>query len=198
MKAQKDGWSTLELTEIIRVNQLVRRHIDLAGFQAWYEELSPSEQCTLIYALFEFAYQAGVDEDVWEQTLDQIHVEDNLALSVLSSLLRRSSRERKLKDWIGLKRWLLNSSDMERLDALKIAVYLFGIAEARVFNNEMKEYCNHWWHRDLLDERVVRAILEDPEYYKTSMKDDDPIKEGADGLKKWITDRLSGLLSRQR
>jgi hypothetical protein len=56
------------------------------------------------------------------------------------------------------------------------AVYLFGLAEGRVFAREAKESCNHWWHRDLLDPRVVAAILNDPHYYRTSLKDDEPIK----------------------
>jgi hypothetical protein len=46
----------------------------------------------------------------------------------------------------------------------------------RVYRGESKECCNHWWHRDLLDERVVRDLLSDPHFYLTAMKDDDRIK----------------------
>jgi hypothetical protein len=42
-----------------------------------------------------------------------------------------------------------------------------------------KESCNHWWHRDLLDDRVVEARLADPTFYNTSMKDDGGIKKSA-------------------
>jgi hypothetical protein len=57
-------------------------------------------------------------------------------------------------------------------------VYLFGTAEGRVYQGATREGCNHWWHRDLLDERVVQALLNDPQYWRTSMKDDDQIKKG--------------------
>ena len=32
----------------------------------------------------------------------------------------------------------------------RLFVYLFGIAEGAAYRSESKEWCNHWWHRDLL------------------------------------------------
>lgn len=47
-----------------------------------------------------------------------------------------------------------------------------------MYRGESPEYCNHWWHRDLLDERVVQDLLNDPRYYVTAMKDDARIQGG--------------------
>ncbi len=81
-----------------------------------------------------------------------------------------------ISDLVGLHAWLLELSETDRLIVFALAVYLFGKAEGRVYRQEEKQWCNHWWHRDLLDERVVNAILNDPMFYTTAMKDDDGIK----------------------
>lgn len=70
-------------------------------------------------------------------------------------------------------------AEHERFTVFTMAAHLFSVAEGRVFRAETKAGCNHWWHRDLLDDRVAQAILNDPEYYNTSMKDDDEIKQSA-------------------
>ena len=44
--------------------------------------------------------------------------------------------------------------------------------EARAFAAETEGSCNHWWHRNLADPAVEADILQDPEFYKTSMRTD--------------------------
>jgi len=46
----------------------------------------------------------------------------------------------------------------------------------KVFHNETVASGNHWWHRHLLDPRVVGNITTDPEDYRSSMKQDASIK----------------------
>jgi hypothetical protein len=172
MKKVEDGWFHLELVEVIRMNQLVRGKIDLDGFTAWYEQLSQPEQCMLIYQTVEFAYRAGVDEGVWSMALVAINLENNHPIiEQVLSFLRRSFPE-----WTHFHNWLAQLSDSDRLTIFNLAVYLFGIAEGRAYGNEEQSCCNHWWHRDLLDERVVRDLLRDPKFHMTSMKDDERIK----------------------
>lgn len=40
MKYATDGSASLELSDIIRVNQLVRNQIDFDGFKEWYDSLA--------------------------------------------------------------------------------------------------------------------------------------------------------------
>ena len=172
MKEIENGWFHFELGEILRVNQLIRGEINLAGFKAWYEQLSQPEQCAFIYQLVEFAYQAGVDEGVWRESLDAAALQSgDLLVEQAAGFLRRNFPE-----WSDFHDWLRKLPDSDRLAVFTLSVYLFGIAEGRVYRNEEKAWCNHWWHRDLLDERVVQDILNNPKFYMTSMKDDDRIK----------------------
>ena len=77
-----------------------------------------------------------------------------------------------LHDWTGFNSWLRGLSVQDKNATFLVAVFLFGVAEGTVFRNETVASCNHWWHRDPLDARVVDAIRNDPEYYRTSMKHD--------------------------
>ena len=162
-----------ELAETIRVNQLVRDKIDLAGFTAWYEQLSVPEQRALIIALIFFAEQAGgLSDDVWFETLALTNLEStNPLFENQAAFLRKLITE--IDDF---DEWLAKLSNADKFAVFTFIVHLFGVAEGKIYRKEQKDWCNHWWHRDLLDERVVQDILNDPKYYMTSMKDDDRIK----------------------
>ncbi|NRA69270.1 MAG: hypothetical protein HRU19_32670, partial [Pseudobacteriovorax sp.] len=45
----------------------------------------------------------------------------------------------------------------EREKSFKLLVSLLGVSDGRRRSEEV--YCNHWWHRDLSDDEVVRDIL---------------------------------------
>lgn len=74
MKHHEDGWISLELSEVIRVNQLVRGRINFNDFKGWYDSLPVSEQCALVVKLCEFAYQAGFDEEVYNEALSEANI----------------------------------------------------------------------------------------------------------------------------
>jgi Family of unknown function (DUF5958) len=163
----------LELAEIIKVNQLVRDRIDFRGFEEWYEALSIPQQIALINTLFDFAYEAGVSENIWNESLPLTNFQNENELVVQLKLFHND--EIHTHSWSDYKRWIKELTDTERFNVFKIAIYLFGTAEGRVFKSESKTYCNHWWHRDLLNTRVVESILNDSSYYATSMRDDDRV-----------------------
>jgi len=130
--------------------------------------LDTDAQVALTGELCHCAYQAGVDESICRQASQAAGlVEDEGFLELL----------RKVKDSRGLNvggfvRWLRSGEDSTRTRAFKYFVYLFGEAERRVLRAEDMQTCNHWWHRNLEDKRVVESILADPGYYKTSPRDD--------------------------
>ena len=172
MKEHEEQWFSLELPEIIKVNQLIRRDINVEGFNSWYEQLSVPERCALIYSLFEFAYQAGFDENIYAEALSAANLEtDHPLIGKFKTFIGKN-----YPDWLSFHKWIMELPEAGRFEIFTLAVHLFGRAEGRVFRNEQKEWCNHWWHRDLLDERVVNSILNNPEFYMTSMKDDEKIK----------------------
>jgi hypothetical protein len=159
------------LADLIRMNQLVRARIDLDGFQAWYETLPLEGRGALTYMLCEFAHQAGVHESTWDEAL---------AASGLPSsdpVVRRLWAARRDEfQAFPLYEFVRAAPEKDLPTVFRLFVYLFGIAERAVYRAESKMWCNHWWHRDLLDERVVQDLLADPHYYKTAMKDDARIK----------------------
>ena len=161
----------MELPDLIRLNQLVRRTIDFDGFENWFQELSPNDRRTLVFTLSEFAQQAGVDNEVLESAVAYADwSSDHPSLKHVQALRQDNAMAIRLYDWIqGL-------SDTQLHEHLRFFVALFGTAERRVFSNEREEWCNHWWHRDVLDDRVVQDLLKNPKFYRTSMKDDAKIK----------------------
>ena len=167
----------MSLDDAIKINQLIRSRIDFEGFNAWYAALSPRQRDSLTTTLFIFAYQAGVDEHTWQQAAaiggftHRTELVENIRSFHLTDI--------GLHDWSGFNSWFDALSASDRAATFAVAVFLFGVAEGAVFRNETVDSCNHWWHRDLLDARVVNAIRNDPEFYRTSMKHDAPIKSTA-------------------
>ena len=160
----------MSLHEIIKINQLVRGRIDIDGFKEWYRQLSTHEQLDLINYLHEFAYQAGANDHTWADVLSLAELGRDVVIA--QNIKSFHVAELGLHLTGDFHSWLENLSEDDRYTTFVILVYLFGLAEGSVFRNETINSCNHWWHRNLLDSRVVEAILGDPEYYRTSMKDD--------------------------
>jgi hypothetical protein len=164
-----------KLTDLIRVNQFVRGRIDYKGFRAWYAVLPAEQQRALTYLLCEFAFQAGVTAELWDEALaaSGLPPSDPVVQRVLSA-------GRGELPVLRLYEFVVAVPDDNLPTVFRLFVYLFGTAEGRVYRGESKECCNHWWHRDLLDERVVRDLLSDQRFYMTAMKDDDRIKGRAE------------------
>ncbi len=158
----------IDKADVIRMNQLVRRRVNYEGFWAWYQELATDEQAALITALCHYAYQAGVNESIHDRACHA----GGFAHDDEFVLMMKKIQDRGGLNIGGLTEWLGSVEADTRVRALKFFVYLFGEAEQQAMAKEDRQHCNHWWHRNLEDERVVQNILNDPEYYKTSPRDD--------------------------
>ena len=158
----------LERADLIRLNQLVRKQIDFEGFMRWYSSLEPNEQAALIGELCHCAYQAGVDESVYEEA-SRVSGFDRNDPDIL--VLKRVKTHGGLNVG-GLVEWLDSSAPEVRIKAFQWFVFLFGVAERRLIASEDPKFCNHWWHRNLDDSRVVESLLMDPDFHRTSPRDD--------------------------
>jgi Family of unknown function (DUF5958) len=167
MKLHENKW-ILELPDLIRVNQFVRHHINFYDFNLWYQELTLSQQQTLTNALCEFAYQAGVNDDICDEAFN---LSDLSSTQVAEQFL--SFHRKKHPDLWGIYQWIMRESEKELHSIFKLFVFLFGVAESKVYRAETKANCNHWWHRDLLNDRVAQDLLNNPRFYCTAMRDDD-------------------------
>lgn len=121
--------------------------------------------------LCEFAHQAGVTDATWAEALAVSSLP--AADPVVRQALALGRAEFPI---FGLHDFVLAVPENSLPVVFRLFVSLFGVAEGGVYRNEREEWCNHWWHRDLLDERVVRDLLSNPRYYSTAMKDDAAVK----------------------
>jgi hypothetical protein len=188
MRREPNGQVRLELADIIRVNQLVRGRIDTMAFADWYDSLDQQEQLVLSAALHDFARQAGVDARLHETAATAAGL----------------TRDHPAVRLVGPPEFTGQHTAPGPLDALRDApagtrraaftylVRLFGLAEQRALAAEGSE-CNHWWHRDVLDPRVVRDLLRDPEFYRTSKRDDRLVR----GWRRFMPRSLRRRLSRR-
>jgi hypothetical protein len=173
-----DGSVQMELADLICMNRLIRETIDLAGFQDWYACLAPGEQVVLLSELHLCAQQAGAREDTFDAAVETARMsKDHPLIMALSGFRGGIYRGEDPPNGLrGETEWLASLHSDERLLLLPVLVHCFGIAEGRVYAAEVAESCNHWWHRDLLDDRVVNDLLDDPRYQWTAMRDDERVK----------------------
>jgi hypothetical protein len=169
---EREGQWPVELPDLIRLNQLVRGRIDLPGFEEWHDALRPAQRVVLGDVLFTFAHQAGVLDADYGEALAVAGVP---AGHPVARRLDEARRERHFPS-LFVPRLLTTLDEADVRVAVRLFAALFGIAEGRVYRRETPGCCNHWWHRDLLDDRVVQDLLADPNYFRTSMRDDDRAK----------------------
>lgn len=162
----------MDLADLISLNRLVRGTINFSGFDQWFEGLSNEKRRILVHTLSGFAHEAGVDDAVFHSAVTAAALSESDATVIHIRSLRRDDGLTELR----IDKWIESVSDEELPQLARFLFALFGTAEGRVFSAESKDWCNHWWHRDILDDRVVQDILNDPKFYMTSMKDDARIK----------------------
>ena len=160
-----------ELADLIRVNQLVRGRTNFEGFQAWYDAIAPDQRQSLACLLCELAHQAGVDDGIWDEALTASGV------TATEPVVRRVLAAGRMEFPVSrLYELIIALPEKDLPTVFRLVVHLFGTAEGKVYRADTLAWCNHWWHRDLLDDRVVRDLLGDPEFYMTAMKDDIRVK----------------------
>ena len=177
MRDVGNDWLALELHELIRLNQLVRRETDLVALGDWIAELSVLEQCAVARTAFELAFQAGNPFDFRDEALAAV------GMTATDDSVRRidAAVSRGMFDGYAFHAAFTNLTPAEVGAIIRYCVSLFGFAERRAFEAEDESSCNHWWHRDLTDPAVVDAILADPEYFYTSRRDDRSVEGRTDG-----------------
>jgi len=154
----------LDRCDLIRINRLVRGKIDISGYRDWYGSISRAEQITLTFGLYTLTVHTGFHVQLSDKAVETSGVPLKLA-EVLKLLVCDGSLGK-------LRAWLEAASNEDTDAAFPLFVHLFGESEAAVMAIETKETCNHWWHRDLLDPRVIADLMSNPNWHGTSPKDD--------------------------
>jgi hypothetical protein len=158
----------MDREDLIRINRLVRGNFDVLGYRDWYDAVSKDEQIALMFALYTFSVQTGLHIQLLDKAVKNSGT--SLKLAELIQDLVAGGTLGKLRIWLG------SASDDDRRDALPLFVQLFGESEAAVMALETEETCNHWWHRDLLDPKVIADLMSNPNWSATSRKDDHKLR----------------------
>lgn len=173
MKRIDDKWVRFELPDLIRLNRLIRGGIDLDRYINWFEELDLLERKALLDTLIAYACETHLDRATYDEAIALAPRDDDW-FSRLTTLMwpEEAESDPRFNGLFVVRAKIAEMSSTEQRRTLPWAVYIFGLSEGRVYANETPESCNHWWHRDLTDERVVKDLLSNPNYAITSMKDD--------------------------
>jgi hypothetical protein len=157
MKPYSDELAEVEVSDLIRINQLVRGATDTAGLGQWYGSLAHPEQTTLIVTLMDFAHQARPQKGEWHRAIETAGLVTN---PELVERLRAYVDDQYYSKEDGFHyNWLHTASEPDRAAAFWFAAHLFGFAARRQLRSCQCDGRYHWWHRGLTDERVVRELL---------------------------------------
>ena len=157
----------LNLPSLIRMNRSVRGTLQVDELERWWHDAPRPERDALTFSLFFCAKEAGIKGWMLDDALRSAGLsgEDDGVLQAVAAT--RGAAEAAV-----FYSWIPGASDESQQRAFRFGYHVFGLAEGEVFRAETPETCNHWWHRDLLDPRVVADLLADPRYYLTSRATD--------------------------
>ncbi len=148
----------LELTEVIRINQLLHTY-DFAACKSWYDSLPQKEQCALVTWLYRYGNETYPTSTDYQYALATTRIICSPELQSFAEAI--TQREPAKSNWVILSHfpsWINTVDDQERSQALALFFYIFchSDQQRRIFCGN---HCHHWWHQDLSDPEVVARLL---------------------------------------
>jgi hypothetical protein len=148
----------MTIDDRILINQLAQRTVDIETGIRWFESLAPEPvegNSSKRAALQEICY-----------FIAQSHPRpDEISAAIGKSGLKKSVTPCVLLAKDGDPRMHLakiaSLPDPELLRSFRLLIALLGVSDARRRREELPGRCNHWWHLDLSNEDVLRAIRRD-------------------------------------
>lgn len=141
----------LTLSNLILLNQYAQGIVTRQEVEKWFLSLAENEKQSSVKEVWILATQALVTEgDIPKATevagLKSTHTPVVMILNGDVPFYKRGYRLSELKGIV------LNQ-------AFWFVLECFALAERRRKEKEGTTECNHWWHKDLSDERVIKEIL---------------------------------------
>jgi hypothetical protein len=142
----------LNLLNLILLNQYVQGIVTRQEVDKWFLSLEENKKQFSVKELWILATQAQVIEGDIPKAMELAGLRpSNIPVIMVSkgevSFHKRGYKLSKLKGTV------LNQ-------AFWFVLECFALAERRRKEKEGTRECNHWWHKDLSDERVIKEILE--------------------------------------
>lgn len=141
----------MTIDEEILVNQLAQRVVEMKVGESWFAGLRESTQRSVLRELNVFIVNASP------------HSEDAANAVALSGLKSTFIPCVLLTTGPSLQHQLAKISNLPRAElgkAFPLLIALLAVADTRRRTTPLNT-ANHWWHRDLRDERVLDAIRQE-------------------------------------
>lgn len=157
-KPDDDGFQHwgLDLEDQIKMNRLIQGSIEFDGFRQWYDTLSDNERVALTCSLFDYGREYFEPAD-WNRAVNLAGLSSDSPLVEKLLSLRHGDDWRAGYDTRGLFQWIKGLDANDRSSVFTLAVSVFGINEGGRFES-CKGHCDHWWHQDLKDPKVVEEL----------------------------------------
>jgi len=146
-KEEKMRFLTIE--EEIIINQHSQGLHTLDEMACWFETYDLPDKRNLISKLFFMTVQSHPTYDEIKQSAESI--KKITSPSAVKLLNRNKPFEKFGSEICGLP-------EKELLIGFKILLLTLAKADSRRKDNELPEFCNHWWHKDLSDEEYLQAL----------------------------------------
>lgn len=145
-------FKALTLPKLILLNQYVQQVVTRQEIDKWFLSLEENEKQSSVKEVWILATQAQVAEGDVLQAAKEAELKPTHT-PVVMLLANKLPLYRRGYELANMKGSVLNQAFLLTLEC-------FVLAERRRKEKEDMKNCNHWWHKDLSDERVIKEILE--------------------------------------
>lgn len=142
----------LTIQELLLLNQYVQGVVSKSEVTKWFLALKETEKQSVVKNIWALAIQAQVIESDIQDAIGAAGLKPTQTPVVMISKGNISLHNR------GYKLSMLKDTVLNQ--AFFLILECFAIAERRRKEKEDPLNCNHWWHKDLSDERIIKEILE--------------------------------------
>jgi hypothetical protein len=143
----------LMIEELLFLNQYIQNVVQREAINNWFLSFDEMDRQAVVSGIWVLAWQArAVRSDFAEAAvaagLNPTH----------TPVVAASNKETQFR-YVGFKLAALKGPVLEQ--AFWFSLELYALAERRRKREKCSAGCNHWWHKDLSDKRVVKKILKD-------------------------------------
>ncbi|HYE68779.1 MAG TPA: DUF5958 family protein [Anaerovoracaceae bacterium] len=142
----------LTMKELILLNQYVQGVVKRLEIVNWFSSLPEDDKRSVVKSVWLLAVQAQIVED----DIPTVTLEAGLKPTHTPVVMLSKGNESLHKRGYGLSRL----SGVVLNQAFLLVLESFALAERRRKEKEGSEECNHWWHKNLADENIIKEILE--------------------------------------
>jgi hypothetical protein len=139
----------MRIDDEIFLNQLAQGIVEIEKGLSWFRGLEAQARRDALHTISYFITNATPQNDDASRAIDRSGLKRTFTPCVLLGAGEDISQQLSK---------ILNLPDAELDKAFRLTIALLGVADDRRRKTKPLDLTNHWWHRDLRDQRVIEAI----------------------------------------